>query len=1202
MANQNKFYFRKILSIKKNNILLCIYFNYILFLKYLCTSGEEKINLVIKGKGQSYFLNSSFYLEPKEVIINGETKTNVKKIFNFEKDYNNVTIIYEDKLNSCENMFNGITNITEIDLTEFDTSEVTNMDFMFNQSINLEKITFGNINTSKVESMSWLFQNCIRLKSINISNFDTSSVKNMDGIFRYMETITSIDVSKFNTQNVENMFDMFGYCYKLTSINVSNFNTSKVTNMQGMFFHDYELKYVDLSNFDTRNVINMRYMFEKNYKLKRLELSNFDTSLVIDVRSMFKGNSELIYLNLYSFTLREETNNYSIFDSIYPNIKICINDSYTKNILKQYNKFFNCSDICFKENIKIDLKYNICIENCNESEFKYEYNNYCYEKCPEETYNIENEYLCLNQKPEGYYLDYHNNIYKKCYETCRDCYIQGNITNNNCIECKTNYLFLNGSILDFLYELNIGRYKNCYIECPYYFYKNESSSIYYCTENETCPNEYSYLIYEKKECINKCDKEEYIYEYQKRCYKECPENTTTKENFCKPKCKGEYPFVNILQQECVKYCPIKDIIEKKCIQNYKSTKQEEKENNIINTEVMDLVLQNIENDFMSENYDTSILDKGEDEILEIGIMTITLTTTKNQKYNINNNVTIIDLGECESLLRKENNISDNETLYMKKIDIIQEKMKIPKVEYNVYSKSYDKNLKRLNLSVCENSEIFISIPIKLTENLDQLNSSSGYYNDICYIAKSDSGTDISLTDRKKEFIEKNKTVCQDDCIFEEYDKINEKAKCSCKAKESKLLFTDMKIDRVKLYNNFIDIKNIANIKLIVCYKELFTQNGIKYNIASYSIISIILFHIIVIIFFYYKLKIDLDNKIKDIIFSIKNWYLVRADRKLKKQIKLKNETEIKDENINNENSQKSKNLNLNNQNPLEENKGIINIKEKNNTKDNNNYIYNFMKTRKNSKNSNEKILSENINKNEIIKKSKEIMMNNDKEINNLNYKKALKYDKRSYCEYYFSLLKTKHIILFSFYNNKDYNSKIIKIDLFFINFVIFFAINALFFNDNTMHKIYEDQGSFNFIYQLPQVIYSSLISTVLNKILEILALSETNILEFKKNKKKKNLEKRIDILNNKLHIKFILYFIISSILLFLFWYYLSMFCAIYRNTQYHLIKDTLISFSLSLIYPFGIYLLPGIFRIPALSNKKFKREFLYKISQFFQML
>ena len=69
-----------------------------------------------------------------------------------------------------------------------------------------------------------------------------------------------------------------------------------------------------------------------------------------------------------------------------------------------------------------------------------------------------------------------------------------------------------------------------------------------------------------------------------------------------------------------------------------------------------------------------------------------------------------------------------------------------------------------------------------------------------------------------------------------------------------------------------------------------------------------------------------------------------------------------------------------------------------------------------------------------------------------------------------------------------------------------------------------------------------------------------------------------------------------------FGYYLSMFCAIYRNTQYHLIKDTLISFGVSLIYPFGIYLLPGMFRIPALSNPKNKRKYLYNLSLLFQML
>ena len=63
-----------------------------------------------------------------------------------------------------------------------------------------------------------------------------------------------------------------------------------------------------------------------------------------------------------------------------------------------------------------------------------------------------------------------------------------------------------------------------------------------------------------------------------------------------------------------------------------------------------------------------------------------------------------------------------------------------------------------------------------------------------------------------------------------------------------------------------------------------------------------------------------------------------------------------------------------------------------------------------------------------------------------------------------------------------------------------------------------------------------------------------------------------------------------------------MFCAIYVNTQSHLIKDTLISFATSLISPFGIYLIPGIFRIPSLSNKKHKRNYLYGISKIIQMI
>ena len=88
------------------------------------------------------------------------------------------------------------------------------------------------------------------------------------------------------------------------------------------------------------------------------------------------------------------------------------------------------------------------------------------------------------------------------------------------------------------------------------------------------------------------------------------------------------------------------------------------------------------------------------------------------------------------------------------------------------------------------------IPVTISENLDILNGSSGYYNDICHPATSDSGTDISLKDRRKIFIEDNKTVCQDDCKFTEYDYNTQKAICSCNVKELFSPFNDININKI----------------------------------------------------------------------------------------------------------------------------------------------------------------------------------------------------------------------------------------------------------------------------------------------------------------------------------------------------------------------------------------------------------------------
>ena len=106
------------------------------------------------------------------------------------------------------------------------------------------------------------------------------------------------------------------------------------------------------------------------------------------------------------------------------------------------------------------------------------------------------------------------------------------------------------------------------------------------------------------------------------------------------------------------------------------------------------------------------------------------------------------------------------------------------------------------------------------------------------------------------------------------------------------------------------------------------------------------------------------------------------------------------------------------------------------------------------------------------------------ELNSLEYEEAFQLDHRNFCQYYISLIKYNHPISFSFGSYNDYNSKTIKIFLFFFSFCLEFVINALFFTDDTMHKIYEDKGKFNFLYQIPQILYSTLISRVIHSFIK----------------------------------------------------------------------------------------------------------------------
>ena len=160
----------------------------------------------------------------------------------------------------------------------------------------------------------------------------------------------------------------------------------------------------------------------------------------------------------------------------------------------------------------------------------------------------------------------------------------------------------------------------------------------------------------------------------------------------------------------------------------------------------------------------------------------------------------------------------------------------------------------------------------------------------------------------------------------------------------------------------------------------------------------------------------------------------------------------------------------------------------------------------------------------------------------------------------------------------------------------------LFFNDDTMHNVYENKGLFDVSYQLPLIIYSSFISMFLGSLVQMLGLSNDAIIDFKQSKEINNINERGEKIIKKIKIKFIFYFILSFLLLFCFWYYISMFDAVYKNTQFLLLEDTLMGFGLSLVTPFVIYLIPGMFRIPALRTPQQNKRCLYNFSKLFTIL
>ena len=1080
----------------------------------------------------------------------------------------------------------------------------------------LSSIDISVFDTSKVTDFSHIFYGCTNLKSLNLLNFNTSLGQNMKSLFNQCHNLESLDLTSFDTSSVTFMGWMFLECHSLKVIKFpETFNTSKVESMYAMFYECYSLISLNLSSFDTSKVTDMGYMFTNCYNLKYLDIPNFSSLSLKTINYMFYNMSSLIFLNINSFDINSKTVKVKKpFDLLLPDLKICSNTTNTQTYLSKINKNYNCSDICFIENIKIDLNKSECIYSCKDNNYTHECNNICYNECPDDSYmiirNISNkdnifvEYedgvgICWDRNPRGYYLD-EDKFYEECYENCDFCYGPGNEKNNSCKKCKSNLFFIN----EIIYK------NNCFEKCQYYYYLNESND-YICTETNNCTGSYDKYVLEKNKCIDKCENDDtYKFEYNNICYEKCPEGTiksSKKDYFC-------FGEENIYQSDIGNNEEILQVIVNNILDKYNISEGEE------------MVFQG-ENNFVFH------ITSAENELALL-----------KGKSNNTNKFSVIDLGECGNLLKKHYNINENVSLIIMKYEKITNISSERSLQYDVYE-PYNKT--KLNLSVCDDINIDIYIPVVLsekTQNLynelkelgyDLFDINSPFYNDLCTPFKSPDGTDVLLSDRINSYYYNDDTACQSNCKFSDYLTESQYLKCECDITNSEINPSKAESFNAKdIYQSFFDVLKYSNYKVLKCGKLIFSIDSVTKNLGSILSIGLFVIFFIFLIFYFLlginQLKNDFSkNLLKEVNKNNPNITIIKDEIEENHIIK------ENQQNKNNENLSKS-NIKLN-----KENIGIsqkINYKADNNIEDNHNKKPKVIKIKKkvkkriirkkkmskkdfliyknNKLNKNDVIIKEglkdiinsserqlkdkkNINLNKNNRKVSEFDQSKENifdsyELNNLEYDSAKKFDKRNFIKIYWSLLKRENSVIFTFITTDDHNITFIKYCRFFFLLCTDMAMNVFFFADETMHKMFLDYGKYNFIQQIPQILYSTIISQLIETLLCYLSLTDKYFYQIKNFKRisKRQLIRVIKYIQMKL----VFFFVFCSLMFVFYWYLITCFCAVYQSTQVAFIKDSLFSFALGITIPFGIYLIPSLLRIIALKAIKSNFSYVYKFS------
>ena len=760
----------------------------------------------------------------------------------------------------------------------------------------------------------------------------------------------------------------------------------------------------------------------------------------------------------------------------------------------------------------------------------------------------ENDFYC-GKKINKTYIDIEDyNKLSNCYFRCKECAGAGHACFMNCTYC------LDSAHYDLFLLDSKNKYGNCYRKvhpCGVYPYYHD----YDLAEK---------LGIDENNCGEKCDVCLY--------------------NFS---CTPQFPYFNFETHECVEYCPLNKVLGSQCQLNnsaaiysllkdpfgtgdpYAFINRSVSIKEFISgdlwkyfsssIEVDETIINNFINIYLGSG---KIFNLPESQVIIGNNISIELTSNRLEQKKLvelmegkaedQKNLSIIDISQCEAILKKKYGLEDEEELVIVKGDLLENLTDIytgNKVEYQLFSVSLGCFLP---LKDCEEeeeggspvvsvtnpfntqnliSQFQIKIDAVVSNGYDVFDSNSPFYNDICSPFTNENGNDVLLDERRADYFNENINLCESGCTFVSYNLSLKMYTCSCPVKTS--IGAEMKGDE--------ETKEISKE-----FPESFYKKHKHSNIEVFKCASQVFSPKgQTKNFGSYSLLTCMASLIGVIVFHFvkgKDWIYLFSKQAIPAS-------------------------------PPNPKKQKPNPERENNYED---FLNNKAKIDKKKYNVKEDIVLE------------------DEQLNMAPYKTALKQDTRSYLKQYWSFLKMKQLFIFTFYTYKDYNLRVAKIALFLLFIAFYFAFTALFFNDNIMREIYIYKGNTEAAIHIPNIILSSLCCIIMNIIVRFVSLNEREVAKINSAKNPEDRKKLSKRLIKIMKIKLYILFAISAILIGICWYYVSAFCAVFKNSQSHYFVNLLVAFIVCNIWPCVTSLIPPIFRKKALDSAS---ECMYTFSQ-----